>query len=174
MSPVSTVGSMHREQIKIFHWAVQCTHIMMFFRHRVQLTVSVHCRIDWTHETLASHTLGKPYNYCIIKNPAILKIVFTFAALHIKLQYTFCFPRQVWFCPGWRAALCPLVFCDGGLRMEQCIGPLSSSCGPWGLRTPPCSLVPLLPSSQPPRTREPPHHSVSKREGKLVTKSLMS
>lgn len=88
-----------------------------------------------------------------------------------KMRNLFHFPRQVWFCLGLRAAPCPSLFCDGGLKMEQCIGPSSNSCGPWGWRTPPCSLVPLPRSSQPPRNRETLHHSVSKREGKLVIKS---
>lgn len=82
------------------------------------------------------------------------------------------FSRQVWFCLGSRAAPCPLLFCDGGPKMEQCTAPSSNCSGPWGWRTPRCSLVPLRRSSRPPKNRKDPHHSVSKREGKLVIEPL--
>lgn len=82
------------------------------------------------------------------------------------------FPRQVWFCLGSWAAPCPLLSCDGGPKTERCTGPSSNSSGPWGRRTPRCSLVPLRRSSRPPKNRKDPHHSVSKREGKSVMEPL--
>lgn len=78
------------------------------------------------------------------------------------------FPRQVRFCLGSKAALCPLWCCDGWPRTGQCIGHSSNFWGPWSWRTLTCNLAPQAYRSQPLRKKTGLLLSVSKREGKLI------
>lgn len=75
--------------------------------------------------------------------------------------------RQVSFCRGWRAARCPWLLCDGGLRMGRFSGLSSNFCRCCGWRTPTCSWDQPHPWIWPRRDRPRPQHSVSKTGGKL-------